>query len=144
MGQFQQNFLIGNKLRWNLVRILSNFWTNFLANSIKFNENVAQIIFWTKDERILNKFFQNLRKMLKKFRKKYIEELKNFDLKLGNSRTNFQKKFKRNVRPSIYTLVDKSPIFSVDCCGTNPTWSGTFCHTSTSATCLWTIAELCL
>ncbi len=40
--------------------------------------------------------------------------------------------------------IDKLPILSVDCCGTNLTWSGTFCHASTHATCLWTIAELCL
>ncbi len=39
---------------------------------------------------------------------------------------------------------DKLRILSVDCCGTNPTWSGTFCHASTPATCPWTIAELCL
>ncbi len=39
-------------------------------------------------------------------------------------------------------FVDKSPILSVDCCRTNPTWCGIFCHPSTPATCL--IAELCL
>ncbi len=31
--------------------------------------------------------------------------------------------------------IDKSPILSADCCGTNPTWSGTFCHPFTPATC---------
>ncbi len=40
--------------------------------------------------------------------------------------------------------IDKSPILSIDCCGTNSTWSRTFCHLSIPATCLWTIAELFL
>ncbi len=46
----------------------------------------------------------------------------------------------QNLRLSI----DKSPILSVDCCGTNPTLYRTFCHRSTPATCLWTVAELFL
>ncbi len=46
-------------------------------------------------------------------------------------------------RQNPWLSVDKSPILPVDCCGTNPTWSETFYHESTPATCLWTIAELC-
>ncbi len=45
-------------------------------------------------------------------------------------------------RQNLRLTEDKSPILSVDCCGTNPTWSGIFCRASTPATCLWTIAEL--
>ncbi len=40
--------------------------------------------------------------------------------------------------------IKKFSTLSIDCRGTNPTWSRTFCHTSTPATCLWTIAEVCL
>ncbi len=47
-------------------------------------------------------------------------------------------------RQNTQLSIDKSPILSVDCRRTNPTWSGTFCHASTLATCRWTIAELCL
>ncbi len=47
-------------------------------------------------------------------------------------------------RQNPWLSIDKSPILSVDCFGTNATWSGTFCQASTLATCPWTIAELCL
>ncbi len=47
-------------------------------------------------------------------------------------------------RQNPWLSTDKSPILSVDCCGTNLTWFRTFCSSSTPATCLRTIAELCL